>query len=904
MKPQDSAEVRQAFLDFFEEMGHRVVPSSPLPVHDNPTLLFTNAGMNQFVDTFLGHEKRGYSRAASSQKCMRVQGKHNDLENVGPSPRHHTFFEMLGNFSFGDYFKEGAIRYAYDFLTTVCEIPADRLYYTVHVDDDDAYRIWVEQVGVSADRVLRMGDKTNFWMMGDVGPCGPTSEVHYDWGPKYCTCDEEGCSVLLDNDCGRWLEIWNLVFMQFNQHEDGSRTPLPKPGVDTGLGLERITAVIEQQPVNYDTDLFLPLMDRVQELLSDDEEKRQAHQTGYRVVADHGRAAAFMIADGVLPGNVGRGYVLRMIIRRAARFGRSLGFNEPFLAEIAQVTIDQMGDVYPELVRNQDHIRHTVTLEEERFDRTLDAALAQLDTLMVELHHAGNDEIPGEAAFHLYATYGLPIEITRDLAGERDFSVDEAGYLGAKEKHAEASGSGAFRQYETAGSVYGQLLSQLIDQGQLAPSGVDYDPYTGANMESEIMALVVDGKSVDRADEGQEVEVITEATPFYVEAGGEVSDTGRIVVKSTGAEIVVKDMASPVNGLILHIGRVQRGAVVVGELAALRVDDKRRLDIRRNHTATHILHRELRAALGSHVTQQGSLVAPDRLRFDFSHGEAVGAAALAMIETAINGAILSNSAVSVDHMPQGEAIGAGAMALFGEKYADVVRTIKIGDHKKPYSFELCGGLHVQSTGDIGFFRFTAEEAVGAGLRRVEAVTGRRAQSLIQDGLDRLQRVSRKLNASPEEIESRLDTILADNKSQQKEIARLRRQQARFQFEQLLDQMEEIDGVPLMAAQVGTGDMDGLREMADWFRDRVQSGVAVLCAVTGDRVILVAVVTDDLIGRGVRAGDLVGQVARMVGGGGGGRPGLAQAGGREPEKLPEALATVPGLLQQALQASSA
>jgi alanyl-tRNA synthetase len=811
---------------------------------------------------------------------------------------------MLGNFSFGDYFKEGAIRYAYDFLTTVCEIPADRLYYTVHVDDEDAYQIWVEQIGVPPDRVVRMGDKTNFWMMGDVGPCGPTSEVHYDWGPEHCTCKEDSCSVMLDNDCGRWLEIWNLVFMQFNQHEDGSRTPLPKPGVDTGLGLERITAVIEQQPVNYDTDLFLPLMDRVQELLVDDDEDRQAHETGYRVIADHGRAAAFMIADGVLPGNVGRGYVLRMVIRRAARFGRSIGFSGPFLAEIAQVAIEQMGGVYPELARNQEHIRHTVTLEEERFDRTLDAAMAQLDGLLAELHHSGDDEIPGGVAFNLYATYGLPLEITRDVAGERGVAVDEAGYLEAKDKHAEASGSGAFREYETAGSVYGELMSKLIHHGRLASSGVDYDPYIGAKMESEIVALVVDGKAVERAEKGQEVEVITAATPFYVEAGGEVSDTGRIVVKSVGAEIAVEDMGSPVNGLIVHIGRVKRGVVGVGQLADLHVDDQRRWDIRRNHTATHILHRELRAELGSHVTQQGSLVAPDRLRFDFSHGEAVGAQELAKIEAAINDAILSNSTVSVGHMPQKDAIDAGAMALFGEKYADVVRTIMIGDAKDPYSFELCGGLHVRATGDIGFFRFTTEEAVGAGLRRVEAVTGRRAHDLIQDGLNKLQSVSRKLNAAPEEIESRLDAILADSKRQQKEIAQLRRQQARAEFERLLGQMAHVDGVPLLAAQASVADMDGLREMADWFRDRVQTGVAVLSAVTGDRVILVAVVTDDLIGRGVKAGDLVGQVARMVGGGGGGRAGLAQAGGRDPDRLPEALVAVPEMLRQALRAPDA
>jgi alanyl-tRNA synthetase len=899
MKPLSSAEIRQAFLEFFEEMGHQRVPSSPLPVYDNPTLLFTNAGMNQFVDTFIGRETRSYLRAATSQKCMRVQGKHNDLENVGPSPRHHTFFEMLGNFSFGDYFKEGAIRYAYDFMTTVCQVPADRLYYTVHVDDDDAYAIWINKIGAPAEHVLRMGDKTNFWMMGDVGPCGPTSEVHYDWGPEYCTCDEDNCSVLLDNDCERWLEIWNLVFMQFNQHEDGSRTPLPKPGVDTGMGLERITAVVQQQPINYDTDLFSPLMDRVQELLGDNDEDRREHETGYRVIADHGRAAAFMIADGVLPGNVGRGYVLRMIIRRAARFGRSIGFTEPFLAEIAQTTIDKMDDIYPELDRHREHIRHTVTLEEKRFDRTLDGALSQLDGILAELHHAGESQIPGEVTFNLYATFGLPLEITRDVAGERGFSVDEAGYMAARDKHAEASGAGAFGNYDTAESIYTELLAELIQHGRLAASGVDHDPYTGANMESEVVGLIVDGESVETAREGQIVEVITAATPFYMEAGGEVSDTGRIVVESASAQIPVEDMRRPVNGLITHVGQVERGAISVGQYAGLHVDDQRRWDIRRNHTATHILHRELRAELGSHVTQQGSLVAADRLRFDFSHGEAVDDQKLAQIEGAINAAILANQAVSVEHMPQKEAIGHGAMALFGEKYGDVVRTIKIGDEKKPYSFELCGGLHVRATGDIGFFRFTTEEAVGAGLRRVEAVTGRQAQILIRDDLDKLHRVSRRLNTSSDELEARLDAVLAENKNLQKDISQLQRKQARAQFESLLGDMKEVDGLQLMAAQVEVGDMDGLREMADWFRSSVESGVAVLSAVSDGRVILVVAVTEDLVKRGVKAGALVGQVAKLVGGGGGGRPTLAQAGGKEPDKLPGALEAVPEMVRQAL-----
>ncbi len=899
MKPTNSAEIRQAFLDFFQEMGHEVVASSPLPVFDNPTLLFTNAGMNQFVDAFLGKEERPYKRAASSQKCMRVQGKHNDLENVGPSPRHHTFFEMLGNFSFGDYFKAGAIRYAFDFLTKVCQIPEEKLWYTVHIEDDVAYDVWLNEIGVPADRLLRMGDKTNFWMMGDVGPCGPTSEIHYDWGPEYCTCGEPDCGVALDNDCGRWLEVWNLVFMQYNQAEDGSRTPLPKPGVDTGMGLERITAVVEQEPVNYDTDLFALAMAQIQDLLGDSDEESLEHQTGYRVIADHGRAATFLIADGVLPGNVGKGYVLRMIIRRAARFGRSIGFSEPFLAKIAETYIDQMGPFYPELQRHREHIQHTVTLEERRFTRTLDVALIHLEDILAELHQRKQSILPGEAAFDLYATHGLPLEISRDVAQERGFTVDEAGFLDARAAHAAASGAGAFGRYETGDSIYTTLLASLIDSGRLDLSGVDYDPYRGPRMESEIVGIISGGASVQKATAGQTVEIVTTATPFYVEAGGEVSDTGTITIAESGTRIEVDDMSQPVPGLIVHHSQVTQGEVLVGQIAQLEVCEERRWDIRRNHTATHILHRELRAKLGSHVTQQGSLVAPDRLRFDFSHGQAVAAETLAQIEEAINQVILANRPVSAEYMSRDEAVSAGAMALFGEKYGDVVRTIKVANSDRPYSFELCGGLHVQATGDIGLFRFTSEEAVGAGLRRVEAVTGRYALAFVSERLATLERLAEKMNTPLAEVESRLDVVLADNRALQKEVTRLRRLHAKTELEQLMDTMVEVDGIPLMVGRVDVPDMEGLRELADWFRNSVESGVAVLGAEADGRALLLVAVTEDLVQRGLKAGEVVGRLAKIVDGGGGGRPTLAQAGGKNAAKLPEALAAARAIIVEAL-----
>jgi alanyl-tRNA synthetase len=777
--------------------------------------------------------------------------------------------------------------------------PNDKLWYTVHTEDDDAYDIWVNEIGVPAERVLRMGDKTNFWMMGDVGPCGPTSEVIYDWGPEACTCLEPDCHILLDNDCGRWLELWNLVFMQFDQAEDGTRTPLPKPGVDTGLGLERITSVVEQRPINYDTDLFLPAMQKVQGLLGDSDGERLAHETGYRVIADHGRAATFLIGDGVLPGNTSRGYVLRMIIRRAVRFGRSIGFSEPFLAEIAQVYVDQMGEFYPELKTHQEHIKHTITLEERRFARTLDEAMAHLDHILTELQYDGRKVIPGEVAFDLYATHGLPIEITKDVAQEKGFQVDEVGFNQAKEAHAIASGAGAFGQYESADNVYSKLLNELIRKGIVGDQGVDYDPYTSPRMESQVVGIIQDGQRIDRAGAGQEVEIVTVATPFYVEAGGEVSDTGRIYALDSNFEAKIDDVQQPVPGLIVHNGQLIHGELSVGSFVNLEVDDRRRWDIRRNHTATHILHKELRAKLGNHVTQQGSLVAPDRLRFDFSHDEAVDPDTLRQLEKAINEEILKNEPVSSEFMSKKEAIAAGAMALFGEKYGDVVRTIKIGESPNPYSFELCGGLHVQATGDIGLFHFTGEEAVGAGLRRVEAVTGRHAQKFVMDRLQMLDRLALNLNTPISEIENKLEIVLEDNRSLNREIAKLRQSQARTEFENLLGQMQNVNGVPLMVAQVHVGEMEGLREMADWFRDSISSGVAVLGSIVNGKVILVVAVTDDLVSSGIKAGDLIGKVAKIVGGGGGGRPALAQAGGKDPDKLPEALAAVPEILAQKL-----
>lgn len=898
MRPTTSNEIRKAFLDYFNELNHEVVPSAPLPQRDNPTLLFTNAGMNQFVDVFLGKEKRPYSRATTAQKVMRVQGKQNDLENVGPSARHHTFFEMLGNFSFGDYFKREAIDYAWTFLTDVMKLEPERLFATVYTDDDEAAELWERYL--PTDRILRFGKKDNFWAMGDVGPCGPCSEVHYYSGDMQ---DITPAGVNND-DYPNYVEVWNLVFMQFDAQPDGTLIPLPRPSVDTGMGMERLVRVIQGVESNYDTDLFVPAMNRIQQLLGDSDAQRAEQYVGYRVIADHGRAATFLIADGVQPGNTGAGYVLRMIIRRAARFGRKVGFHAPFLGQVAEVYIEQMGEAYPELRLRRDLILHTLQREEERFNRTLDSGLLHLDQILDDLHSRGETVVPGDLAFNLYATHGLPLELTRDEALEQHgMAVDEEGYNAAREAHALASGSGAFAGYEVGQSIYGDMLLSLVSTGRLDESGVDYDPYTGASLQTTVLGLISDGKRVEVVRVGQPVEIVTTATPFYVESGGEVSDTGR-VTNTFGGEVEVRDVRRPVAGLIVHSGVVVAGEIKEGEVVTLEVDRERRADIRRNHTATHLLHRELRAHLGKHVAQAGSLVAPDRLRFDFTHDQALGREALGRIEAAINRAVLANYPVNIAYMGQKEAIAAGAMALFGEKYGDIVRTVTVADptpgkESLPYSFELCGGLHVGETGEIGLFRFVTEEAVGAGVRRVEAVTGRGAYEFVTDRLNLLDRLASKLNTPVVELENRLETLLEHDRSQERELDAANRRLARGQFDVLLGGVMKVRDVTVLAAKVEAQSVERLREMTDWFRDREKSGVVVLGMISDGKPVIVASVTDDLIARGVKAGNIVREVAGIVGGSGGGRPNLAQAGGHHPEKLGDALAAVAGLVEAAL-----
>ena len=899
-KPRTSAEIRQSFLDFFEEHGHTIVPSSSLVPGGDHTLLFTNAGMVQFKDVFLGTGSRPYTRVADSQKCMRVAGKHNDLEDVGRNDTHHTFFEMLGNWSFGDYYKKEAITWAWQLLTEAWGLPKDALWTTCFEDekneiprDDEAAEYWRQQPGFNPNHVLFFGRGENFWEMADTGPCGPDSEIHLDRGPEYCDkTDEPNHICQVNGDCQRFLELWNLVFIQYNRTSPTSLDPLPNTHVDTGLGFERVVSVIQGVDSNYKTDLFIPVIEAIQELTGHRDEDWSTNPTPYRVIADHARAATFLIADGVVPGNIGRNYVCRMVIRRASRFGGKIGLDEPFLAEIAKIVIEHYGSSYPELVRNQTAITQTITDEERRFQRTLDTGISRLVSLMEETRASGSETLTGESAFDLYATYGLPFEITRDIAGENGMQVEEAGFHQAMETHRLASSSDLEHgeQVEQDTKLYIQILDELQQAGDLGSEGVVYDPYSGFESEGPILALVVSGSQVQSASPDDRVAVVLPRTSFYVEAGGQVSDTGMIV--SLGEprwEIVVKDTRQPISGLIIHIGVVTAGEPTVGDQAMATVDKTRRWDIIRNHTATHLLHAALRRVLGEHVRQAGSLVAPDRLRFDFTHSKPMTVEEFERVEQMVNDAIFANHEINVSFKPRTEAVAEGAMALFGETYGETVRTVSIGDEQR-LSYELCGGTHVKDTSTIGTFLITNEGSVAAGIRRIEAVTGQGAQSLVHRRLGILNRLSERLGTAPETVETRLDALLDKRDSLEREIGLQREQIALSQFQAL--QTKEYAGIPILTGNIPNADVDLLRRMTDRFHEGNPSGVIVLASVSEKRPLIVAAVSKDLVARGLHAGELVKAVAKVVGGGGGGKPTMAQAGGRNPDKLPEALAVVP------------
>ncbi len=897
-KVSTGEEIRQGFIDFFVQRGHTVVPSASLVPGGDQTLLFTNAGMVQFKDVFLGIDHRPYTRAVNSQKCMRVAGKHNDLEDVGRDDSHHTFFEMLGNWSFGDYYKKEAITWAWELLTDVWGLDKERLYTTCFKDDkgdipadEEAASLWRQQPGINPEHILFYGRKENFWEMADTGPCGPCSEIHIDLGTTYCDKKKvPGHICRVNGDCKRFLELWNLVFIQYNRMNSTYLAPLPATHVDTGMGFERIVSVLQGVYSNYKTDLLMPIMETVRELSGQTPEQRDSNITPYRVISDHSRAAAFLIADGVVPGNTGRNYVCRMIIRRASRFGGQLGLNKPFLARMAKTVVQIYGDAYPELRRNRTAILANLTHEEERFHKTLEEGVSQLNDLLAEVKTSSVKELDGRKAFELYATHGLPLEITRDIAREQGLDVDEKGFREAMEVHRLISGVG--KAFGPLGGedvdTYRGVLEDLVKEGRLPSGAIAYDPYNSLEVEGEVLALVRDGIALNEVAGGDQVEVILPKTCFYVEAGGQVSDTGKIVAEQEpGWEIQVEDVRRAVAGIIVHIGRVVKGKPRIGDPARASVDVHRRRDIMRNHTATHLLHAELHRVLGEHARQAGSLVAPDRLRFDFTHPEPITPEQLEEIESGVNRDILEDFQLHITTKPLTKAIEEGAMALFGEKYGEIVRTITIGEGK-PLSYELCGGTHVQETGDIGLFIIVNESSAAAGIRRIEAVTGKAAYELVRRRFSTLKQTAGLLSSSLEEVPVKTKTTLDELEQTRKQAHHLRQELVSAEFNEQLNNVAQVNGTPVLAMVLSNADIETMRQMTDRFRQRFPSGVVVLGSATDGRPALIAAVTDDLVKRGLQAGDLVKTIAQVIGGSGGGKPTLAQAGGKDAGRLPEAL----------------
>ncbi len=859
MKTMTSNELRQAFLDYFRDHGHEVVASSPLVPGNDPTLLFTNAGMVQFKDVFTGEEKRSYSTAVSSQRCVRAGGKHNDLENVGYTARHHTFFEMLGNFSFGDYFKREAIQYAWEFLTETLGLPEERLWVTVFNDDDEAADIWLKEMKVDPERFSRMGEKDNFWAMGDTGPCGPCSEIFFDHGPDVAG----GPPGSPDEDGDRYVEVWNLVFMQFDRSADGEMKPLPKPSVDTGMGLERIAAVMQQVHSNYDIDLFKHIM----QAAADELGVKNDGSSSLNVIADHIRACAFLIVDGVLPGNEGRGYVLRRIIRRAIRHGKKLGTDHAFFHKLVAPLVEEMGEAYPELAKAQAHVEKVLAKEEARFAETLDQGMEILESAIADLE--GN-ELPGDIVFKLYDTYGFPVDLTADIARERNLAIDEKGFEAAMEQQRDRA-----RSASKFGATGGDALKTDAE--------TEFLGYDGTEAASRIVALFKEGEVVGTLGQGDDGAVVLSATPFYAESGGQIGDTGILV--EDGKLFRVDDTRKSGKANV-HFGTVEQGELEVGDKLEAVVDADRRQAVRLNHSATHLMHAALRQVLGEHVTQKGSLVAPDKLRFDFSHYEPVTGEQLQEIEDIVNGEIRSNVAADTDLMSYDDAIESGAMALFGEKYGDKVRVLRFGD----FSVELCGGTHVERTGDIGVFKITHEGGVASGVRRIEAVTGKGAMEWIDANQRTLNELAGVLKSPPDQAAAKIEQLLKANKELEKKLATARHALFTGESSEQDDYVREISGIKVLATKVVDVDAKVLREAVDRAKDKLQDAVVVLGSVHDGKVRLAAGVTKNNTDR-IRAGDLVKFVAEQVGGKGGGRPDFAQAGGTDPSKLDAALESV-------------
>jgi alanyl-tRNA synthetase len=859
MKSMTSNELRQAFLDYFGDHEHVVVASSPLVPGNDPTLLFTNAGMVQFKEVFLGSEKRNYDRAVSSQRCVRAGGKHNDLENVGYTARHHTFFEMLGNFSFGDYFKREAIKYAWEFLTETLGLEPERLWVTVFEEDDEAADIWLKEMKIDPKRFSRMGEKDNYWSMGDTGPCGPCSEIFYDHGPDV----EGGPPGSPDEDGDRYVEIWNLVFMQFDRSADGEMVPLPKPSVDTGMGLERVAAVMQGVHSNYQIDLFAHVIEAAAKLL----DVKNDGSSSLNVIADHIRACAFLIVDGVLPGNEGRAYVLRRIIRRAIRHGKKLGTDDLFFHKLVAPLAKEMGEAYPELAKARTHVEKVLKKEEMRFAETLDQGMEILEAAIADLK---DKEIPGEVVFKLYDTYGFPVDLTADIARERGLTVDQSGF--------EAAMAGQ-RDRGRAASKFGTAGGDAI-KTDLETS---FSGYEGTDSSSDVVALYNNGESVDKLSVGEDGAVILSSTPFYAESGGQIGDIGVISAGDHSFTVIDTQRSGKA---VVHYGSVQAGEIVVGDKVDARVDADRRQAIRLNHSATHLMHAALRTVLGDHVQQKGSLVAPDRLRFDFSHYEGLTDEQLQEIESIVNEEIRRNVAADTRLMSYDDAIESGAMALFGEKYGDKVRVLNFGD----FSIELCGGTHVSRTGDIGVFKITHEGGVASGVRRIEAVTGKGAIEWLDANQHALKDIAGLLRSPPDKACEKVGQLIKRNKELEKELASAKQALITGSSGDRTEDVQEIDGIKVLATRIDGADAKTLRDAVDRYKDRLQSAIVVLGSVDDGVVRLAAGVTKNNTSR-IRAGDLIKPVAEQVGGKGGGRPDFAQAGGNNPEALDKALGSV-------------
>ncbi len=868
-----AAEIRKRFLQYFEKHGHTVVHSSPLVPKDDPSLLFTNAGMVQFKKVFLGQEKRPYSRATTTQKCLRVGGKHNDLENVGRTARHHTFFEMLGNFSFGDYFKAEAIKFAWTLLTEDLGLDKSRLYITIYRDDDEAFDLWQKVAGVEPSRIYRLGEKDNFWSMGDTGPCGPCSEIHIDQGADMACGPNCGIGAC---DCDRFLEIWNLVFMQYDQTEDGKRVPLPRPSIDTGMGLERIAAVLQGVRSNYESDLFTPIIDFACKKAGLEYHADKDADTALQVIADHSRAAAFLITDQILPSNEGRGYVLRRLIRRASRFGRLIGLTDPFLHETVGKVIDEMGEAFPELTAGRDFLLKVVREEEERFSHTLDKGLALLEEEMAVLRKAGTPAISGELAFRLYDTYGFPLDIVNDVAEKQGFSVDEAGFRACMKQQKER----AKKAWKGSGEKDVASLFQTLLEAGTKNRFVGYETLEA---ESPVVAVLdTEGRSVPRLIQGQGGFLVTESTPFYGESGGQLGDTGQALTLTGAADVL--DTLKPSPELTALKVFVSEGELLPGQEAKLAVDAESRAATARNHTCTHLLHAALHEVLGPHAKQSGSLVGPDRLRFDFTHIAAMTPEETAAVEDFVNRAILDDRPVSTRVMSQKAAAAKGATALFGEKYGDEVRVVEVPG----VSMELCGGTHMSATGQAGSFVILSESGVAAGIRRIEAATGLNALAHFQAHKQEVLKAASLLKAKPEQLAEKIKALQGQVKDAQKEMERLQAKMASGAGRDLMDDVREVNGVKVLALKSEIGNVKALREQMDALRSKLPSGIVCLAAAEGGKATVILSVSKDLHGR-FTAPALIKEVAAEVGGSGGGRPDMAQAGGTDPSGLDRALA---------------